>query len=160
MLVSEKNEDEAALYRRHTGMNVTLGNPDDYLARPDTRGCVKGLYIIDQGKMDIIRPRIEARFGSGVYITKSSPVFLEVLNGAASKGTGLQLAMDHLKLKAEQVIAFGDEENDLPMFSVAGFSAAPIDAKEEIRAAAGFSIGSCENDGLAEFLEKHFPENF
>jgi len=54
------------------------------------------------------------------------------------------------------LIAFGDEENDLPMFNVAGFSAAPSSAKEIVRQAADFVFGSNAEEGLAAFLEDLF----
>jgi hydroxymethylpyrimidine pyrophosphatase-like HAD family hydrolase len=73
-----------------------------------------------------------------------------------SKGQGLKAAMKRLSIKSEEVIAFGDEENDLPMFSVAGFSAAPANAKESVKAGADIVIGSNAEDGVAAFLEKYF----
>jgi hydroxymethylpyrimidine pyrophosphatase-like HAD family hydrolase len=59
-------------------------------------------------------------------------------------------------LKPEEVFAFGDEENDIPMFDVAGFSAAPSNAREKVRQAADFVFGSNAEEGLAAFLEKMF----
>jgi len=73
-----------------------------------------------------------------------------------SKGEGLKTVMACRGLKPEEVIAFGDEENDLPMFVAAGFSAAPSSAKENVRQAADFVFGSNAEEGLAIFLEELF----
>jgi hydroxymethylpyrimidine pyrophosphatase-like HAD family hydrolase len=54
------------------------------------------------------------------------------------------------------VIALGDEENDIPLFSVAGYSLAPANAKEPVRAAADRVIGPNTEDGVAAFLEEFF----
>jgi hydroxymethylpyrimidine pyrophosphatase-like HAD family hydrolase len=43
------------------------------------------------------------------------------------------------------------------MFSVAGFSAAPSNAKDIVKAQADFVIGSNAEDGVAAFLEDFFP---
>jgi hydroxymethylpyrimidine pyrophosphatase-like HAD family hydrolase len=78
------------------------------------------------------------------------------MNAGVSKGEGLKIVMDSRGLKPEEVIVFGDEENDLPMFSVAGFSAAPSSAREKIRSAADFVFGPPAEEGLAVFLEEVF----
>jgi hydroxymethylpyrimidine pyrophosphatase-like HAD family hydrolase len=64
--------------------------------------------------------------------------------------------MEKRGLKPEELIALGDEENDLPMFSVAGFSVAPANAKEKVRQAADLVTGPNTEDGIAAFLEETF----
>jgi hydroxymethylpyrimidine pyrophosphatase-like HAD family hydrolase len=81
---------------------------------------------------------------------------LEILPGGITKGSGLTKALKFRGLEGQNVIAFGDEENDLSMFSVAGFSAAPSNARDTVYAAADFKLCSNNDDGVAEFLEKLF----
>jgi hydroxymethylpyrimidine pyrophosphatase-like HAD family hydrolase len=114
------------------------------------------MFLAEPEALDRIRPRLEERFGDTVYITKSSPTFLEVLSAGVTKGSGLQTAMDRYGLSPEEVIAFGDEENDLPMFTVAGFAAAPANARPVVRAAADFVTGANTVDGTAGFLTGFF----
>jgi hydroxymethylpyrimidine pyrophosphatase-like HAD family hydrolase len=64
--------------------------------------------------------------------------------------------MEKRGLKPEEIIALGDEENDLPMFSVAGFSVAPANAKDKVKSAASLVIGANTEDGVAAFLEETF----
>jgi hydroxymethylpyrimidine pyrophosphatase-like HAD family hydrolase len=91
-----------------------------------------------------------------VYVAQTYPTFLEVMNAGVSKGEGLKIAMKYRGLKPEQVIALGDEENDLPMFSVAALSAAPANAKEKVRLAADRVFTSNAEEGAAVFLEDIF----
>jgi hydroxymethylpyrimidine pyrophosphatase-like HAD family hydrolase len=58
---------------------------------------------------------------------------------------------------AESVIAFGDMPNDLPLFAWAGTSCAVANAHPAVRAAATHVIGSNDDDGVAEYLEKVYP---
>jgi Cof subfamily protein (haloacid dehalogenase superfamily) len=155
-LRADKEAEGAEIYRNHTGVRAVFGDLKDALGAPDFRGCIKGLFITEQEVMDRIRPEIEARFPGRVYLTQSSPTFLEVLAAGVSKGAGLRLAMEKLALLPEEVIAIGDEENDLPMFSVAGHSAAPANAIEQVLKAAKTVIPSCGDDGVAVFLERLF----
>jgi HAD superfamily hydrolase (TIGR01484 family) len=144
---------ESEMYRNHTGIQAHIGDLKEALARPESRGCIKGMFLAEPGVLDTIRPRLTERFGSSVYIAQTHTTFLEILHPGASKGRGLTTALDSLGLSPAEVIAFGDEENDLPLFQAAGFSAAPANAKERVRSAADFLTGPHFEDGVAAFLE-------
>jgi hydroxymethylpyrimidine pyrophosphatase-like HAD family hydrolase len=59
---------------------------------------------------------------------------------------------------AESVIVFGDMPNDLPLFAWAGTSCAVANAHPAVLAAATRVIGSNDDDGVAEYLEKIYPD--
>jgi hypothetical protein len=114
------------------------------------------MYIADPSVHDEIRKRMKDRFGDQINVMRSYPTFLEIINTGVSKGEGLRIAMQHRGLESHEVIAFGDEENDLPMLTVAGFFAVPKSAREKIQEAADLIFGSHAEEGLAEYLEKIF----
>lgn len=155
-LLIDKYSSEAEFYRQHTGTNAVIKDLKNMAAMPDFEGCIKGMFIADPSLHDKIRQKMHERFDDQINIIRSHPTFLEVLNKGASKGEGLKIAMKHRELEPEEVIAFGDEENDLSMFAAAGFSAAPESAREKIRNAADFIYGSNAKEGLAVFIEKTF----
>jgi Cof subfamily protein (haloacid dehalogenase superfamily) len=154
-LLIEEYGAEAEMYYKHTGIVPVVRNLKSIAALP-IKGCIKGMYIADPSLHDEIRGRMKERFGDSISVMQSFPTFLEVINTGVSKGEGLKIAMHHSGLKPEEVIAFGDEENDVPMFSVAGFSGAPENARAKIKKAAGFVYGSNAEEGLAAWLEKTF----
>ncbi|GHT75047.1 haloacid dehalogenase [Spirochaetia bacterium] len=156
ILMAEHDAPEAVMYRNHTGIQPVFGDMKAALAAPGLEGCIKAMFLTEQAVMDRIRPLVRERFGERVYIAQTQPTFLEVMDAGVSKGNGLAIAIEQLGLKACEVLAIGDEENDLPMFSVAGYSAAPANAKEPVRQAAQRVIGSCGEDGVAVFLEDLF----
>jgi Cof subfamily protein (haloacid dehalogenase superfamily) len=156
LLLGEKDGAEAGSYRDHTGIQPVFGDLKAALESADFEGCIKSMFLAEPEVLDRIRPRLEERFGGRVYITKSSPVFLEVLSAGVTKGSGLRIAMDRCGLSPEEVIVFGDEENDLPMFTVAGFAAAPANAAYAVRASADFVTGANTEDGAAVFLTGFF----
>jgi hydroxymethylpyrimidine pyrophosphatase-like HAD family hydrolase len=57
-------------------------------------------------------------------------------------------------LSPAEIIAFGDEENDIGMLSLAGYSVAPSNARESVLKAVKLVIGSNADDSVARFLEK------
>jgi hydroxymethylpyrimidine pyrophosphatase-like HAD family hydrolase len=114
------------------------------------------MFIAEPDVQDALRPKLEERFGKTIYVAGTLRNFLEIMDSRVSKGQGLRFALERRGLKPEQVIAFGDEENDIPMFEAAGFSAAPSSAKETVRARANLVIGPNTEDGVAAFLEEFF----
>jgi hydroxymethylpyrimidine pyrophosphatase-like HAD family hydrolase len=114
------------------------------------------MFITDPAGQDVLRSLLTERFGGSIYMTRTYVSFLEVMSPEASKGRGLKRAMEHLALSPAEVIALGDEENDLPLFEAAGFSAAPANARPRVLAAADFRIGSNADEGAAAFLEDLF----
>jgi Cof subfamily protein (haloacid dehalogenase superfamily) len=147
---------EAEMYKEHTGIQPVVMDLKTAITAPEIKGCPKMMFIVEPALHDEIRKKMIDRFGSRIYVARTFPTFLEVMNAGVSKGAGLKTVMECRGLKPEEVIAFGDEENDIPMFDVVGFSAAPSNAREKVRQAADFIFGSNAEEGLAAFLEERF----
>jgi HAD superfamily hydrolase (TIGR01484 family) len=75
--------------------------------------------------------------------------------GVSKASAVAELAAAH-GIARESVIAFGDMPNDLPMLAWAGTSYAVANAHPEVLAAATRVIGSNDDDGVAEYLEKQY----
>jgi Cof subfamily protein (haloacid dehalogenase superfamily) len=154
-LLAAKDGHEREMYHKHTGILAELGNLKEALGRSEVSGCVKAMFLAEPEILAELRPRLEERLGGGVYIAQTMRTFLEIMDAKVSKGQGLSFVMERLSLKREEIIAFGDEENDIPMFAEAGFSVAPSNAKEAVKAKADMVIGSNAEDAVAVFLEDH-----
>jgi Cof subfamily protein (haloacid dehalogenase superfamily) len=156
ILKAERDGPEREMYHNHTGLLAELVDLKEELGRPGLRGCVKAMFLAEPEVLAAIRPRLEEHFKGSVYIAQTLRTFLELMNVNVSKGQGLKFVMERCSLKREEVIAFGDEENDLTMFAVAGFSAAPSNAKDTVKIQADAVMGSNTEDGVAAFLEGFF----
>jgi Cof subfamily protein (haloacid dehalogenase superfamily) len=156
ILKAEREGPEREMYYKHTGLLAELVDLKKELRRPGLHGCVKAMFLAEPEVLAEIRPRLEGHFKGSVYIAQTLRTFLELMNVKASKGQGLKFVMERCSLKREEVIAFGDEESDLTMFAVAGFSAAPSNAKDSVKAQADTVTGSNAEDGVAAFLEDFF----
>jgi hydroxymethylpyrimidine pyrophosphatase-like HAD family hydrolase len=159
--IAERGGAEWDMYARHTGsppvvadIKRALAAASRVVAEPGKAGCIKGMFLADPAKLNEIRPLLSERFGDTVYITKTLDTFLEIMATGVSKGAGLALALDRLSLAGEHVLAFGDEESDLSMFGAAGFSAAPANAKDRVKAAARVVVETNAEEGVARFLER------
>jgi len=155
-LLTEKDGPDVQMYKRHTGIEPVIRDLKNLAALPDLEGCIKGMFIADPSIHDEIRQKFNERFGGRISVMRSFPTFLEIINKGVSKGEGLKIAMDCMGLKPEEVIAFGDEENDVPMAGTAGFFAVPENARVNIQEAADLVYGSNAEEGLAVYLENTF----
>lgn len=87
-------------------------------------------------------------------IMKSSPYYLEILNKQVNKGAGVKALADKLGLSREEVMAIGDQENDLAMLEFAGTGVAMGNAIESVKAIAQFVTKTNMEDGVAHAIEK------
>lgn len=79
--------------------------------------------------------------------------FLELCASGASKATSaLELAS---QVGADKLVVFGDNTNDLPMFSVADECYATANATEDAKQAATAIIGHCDEDGVALWMKEN-----
>ena len=84
--------------------------------------------------------------------------FLEAYSSEASKANGIKYLSKYIEYS--KVICFGDNLNDIPMFELANEAYATANAVEEIKKIATYVIGSCEDNGVAEFLEERFKNKY
>ncbi|GGE28844.1 bifunctional Cof-type HAD-IIB family hydrolase/peptidylprolyl isomerase [Streptococcus himalayensis] len=71
-----------------------------------------------------------------------------------SKAVGVAKVVEHLGLKPENVLVFGDGLNDLELFDYAGMSIAMGLAHEKVKEAADYVTETVEEDGIFKALEQ------
>lgn len=95
----------------------------------------------------------EAAVGDRVTITwSSSSTLLEISAYEVTKATTLALLADHLGVAADDVVAFGDMPNDLPMLAWVGAPYAMANAHESVLAAVDHRAPTNDEDGVAVTL--------
>lgn len=72
----------------------------------------------------------------------------------SDKATALQILVDYIGVELTDVIAFGDDWNDLGMLKLAGAAVAVSNAIDEVKAIADDVTDSHDDDGVAVWLEK------
>jgi Cof subfamily protein (haloacid dehalogenase superfamily) len=95
----------------------------------------------------------------GAYeTTQSSPSGLVEISGAGvTKASGLAWVAARLGVYADDVVAFGDMPNDIPMLIWAATGVAMANAHPAVLAAADEITLSNEEDGVASWLERNLP---
>ncbi len=84
--------------------------------------------------------------------------YLEVFSSSASKYEAVRYLRK--RYGYDNVVSFGDNGNDLPLFRASDRSFAVANACQEVREAADGVIGSNREDGVARFLLAHGADGF
>lgn len=90
----------------------------------------------------------------GIAFLRTGDGIIELNSTNASKGNALYMLCEKLGIQLENVLAIGDNENDISMLQAAGISAAMENAEDDVKQAAKFVAGNNEEDGAAHFLEE------
>lgn len=98
-----------------------------------------------------------AAAGDAVDVTFSTgDGLIEVCATGVNKASGLEEVVELLGVRREDVIAFGDMPNDLPMLRWAGHAVAMGNAHPDVLAVADEVTVSNAEDGVAQVLERWF----
>lgn len=93
------------------------------------------------------------QLGDQFNFVKTSPTWIECMPYGVDKAVCLQNLMDDLHITKDEVIVFGDGENDLSMFSVSTHSVAMINGMEKVKQNATYISDYTNNeDGVVRFL--------
>ena len=105
-----------------------------------------------------VEPEQEALFLDAMpncVSTRWHPKGIDVMPRDGGKGTGVRAVMERCGFAREEVMAFGDGENDMSMMAQAGISVAMGNGEDQVKAMAGYVTGAVEDDGVSKAL-RHF----
>ena len=89
-----------------------------------------------------------------VSVSQSMKHNLEVMNKGVTKGNAVRILAQMYGINREEIIAIGDNENDISMIEYAGLGIAMGNAEEILKRAADHVTGDYQEDGVAEAIEK------
>jgi Cof subfamily protein (haloacid dehalogenase superfamily) len=117
------------------------------------------MMIDEPALLDEIIPLIPESFMEKYTVVKSTPFFLEILNKEVHKGAALERLATHLGLDRSEVMALGDNENDVTMIEYAGLGIAMANATENVKNAADIITASNDEHGVAEAIKQYILNN-
>lgn len=113
--------------------------------------------LLSQEESRIKEPADELieKYGDRTSMMYSAPYFFEIMPKDVSKGHSLLEIADYLEIDHKDVIAFGDEGNDMKMIEMAGVGVAMGNAIPELKEIADYVTLTNDEDGIADYLEKY-----
>lgn len=114
----------------------------------------KLLVVGEALEIQNIQSQIQPQFAASLNMCTSKPVYLEVMHIGSSKQAAIEYFLKHLKIKKEEVIAIGDNFNDIEMIQFAGLGIAMGNAPDEVKSIADHITDTNNNDGVAKAIQK------
>lgn len=140
------------------GIERTLKSKEQWVNDVDMSQTIKFYFFSMNGEKianfyNVLDENNDARYA----LYQTAPHNSETMVSGVDKGTGLETLLGHLGVSFENLHVFGDSMNDTPMFLRAGKKTAMKNATEELKEIADdVTQFSCDDDGLAKYLEDHY----
>ena len=110
--------------------------------------------VVDNNE-DKIRDIRNGMLSTGlVSVSQSLKDNLEVMNKGINKGNAIRILCKLYGIDKDDVIAIGDNENDISMIEYAGMGIAMGNASESLKERADYITGDYLDDGVAQAIEK------
>ena len=123
----------------------------EHTVRVGTVAAPHAVATLKQALADQFAERI---FCQSIFVQAYDVDVLEVFDPSVNKWEGIKHVAARHGIDPSQIIAVGDDVNDLHMIQHAGLGVAMGNGRPEAKALAKRIIGSNKDDGLAEFLEE------
>ena len=132
------------------GRAVVVEDLIAWVDRPVSKVIAVAEEPMDHAVLDVARERFAGR----AEVTISHPRFLEFLRPGVSKGAAVRWLARRANVPLANVLAIGDQFNDLEMIATAGHGAAMPHAPGPVRAAARYIAPPLADEGVAQLIER------
>lgn len=121
------------------------------------KGAHKIMCMGEPKELDELVDFINNYYKEEIIGYRSKPTYLEISPRQISKKTALEtlMSLEYPEINLEQVMAFGDNYNDIDMLRSVGIGVAVENGIAEAREAASFQTTCNIDDGVAVFMEKN-----
>lgn len=117
------------------------------------RPLYKCLMVGDPSIVPEWEAKMSEYFEGRMNICHSTPYFIEVLPLGIDKGDALLSLLQKLNLTTENLITFGDSNNDVSMIKVAGCGVAMGNAEPQVQAIADLITDDNNSDGVGKIID-------
>ena len=154
VLVDPKNDDEELKYYcRLIEMEHEVIPDISMLAEEPAK--MHSSLLRNKERLAPFRDWIREHYAGELDSFLSSPMFLEIVPFGVNKGLAVHKMSELLSWPVEDIIAVGDEGNDVPMIREAGIGAAMINGIDAAKEAADYITEADNNhDGVAEVIRR------
>jgi Cof subfamily protein (haloacid dehalogenase superfamily) len=139
------------------GSGVTVGESWDTILATHA-GVDKVLYVADPEEIPLMAVTLQDRFTGVAEVVRSHAMFIEVVPLGVDKGAAVAWLAQHFDIAQAEVLAAGDQENDIAMIKWAGVGVAMGNATPAVQQVADWIAPPVTADGAAVLLE-HFVLN-
>lgn len=141
----------------NTKVNPTWQNHQDTMLSwsGSGSGAHKVMAMGDSNEISWLFGELHLAYSDQLHLYRSKDTYIEIAPKKISKATGLQLLLNHLyDFGMDDVIAFGDNYNDIDLIQSVGWGVAVANARPEVKSVAKEITLHHKEDGVADTLER------
>ena len=116
-------------------------------------GVLKMSMVVGEERLDSVLQEVNDLFDGRVRAVSSGYGCIDILQDGIHKAWGLVELLKRWNLKPEQIMAFGDSDNDIEMLELAGISYAMENAEESVKRVATKVAPANSQAGVYKVLE-------
>jgi Cof subfamily protein (haloacid dehalogenase superfamily) len=113
------------------------------------------ILAIDEHHEKLMHIKKELSYLNDIHMVQSRPIFLDIGHKDTNKGNTIKHLAKLLDVNIEDVLAIGDQENDITMIQTAGIGVAMGNGHIELKRVADEITDTYEQDGFTKAIEKH-----
>jgi Cof subfamily protein (haloacid dehalogenase superfamily) len=118
-------------------------------------GAHKVMVMGDSNEISWLFGELHLAYSADLHLYRSKDTYIEIAPRKISKATALKLVLENLyDFGMEEVIAFGDNYNDIDLIQSVGWGVAVSNARPEVKAVAKEVTLHHKEDGVAATLER------
>ena len=122
-------------------------------------GVLKMSLVVGEDRMDQVQEDFNQVFNGYVQAVSSGYGCLDIIQDGIHKAWALQELLKRGNIKSEEIMAFGDSENDVEMLELAGIAYAMENADEKAKAVATDIAPANSQGGVYQVLEAWLDKN-
>ncbi len=141
-------------------MDLRIGYPHiTYIDEVDQIDHVvnKVQIMEDPERMEEIYSILQQEFGDRFELYRTCPRLIEIMPKGVCKGVGLEKLMNQQGWTKEEIVVFGDGENDLSMFPYSNYSVAMGQSEDFVKKKADIVTLTNDQQGVLHILKQLFP---
>lgn len=120
---------------------------------------LKIVFVQDDGYTELVKERISRNFPEDFDLLMVAAGWAEIMPKTVNKGKAILEYAKFRGLEANEILTFGDSDNDLTMINYLGTGVAVKNARNSLKVLANDITASNDDDGVAQYIEKHFLKN-
>lgn len=157
--ILQKYKTEEEKIKMQDFIKNTFSDKTEIVFKKDLKKDIKDLNILKFNVVDFERPllmkeaRKEVEKIEGLEVTSSWNDNVEIMNAGSSKGNAVKFLCELLNIDKEEIIAFGDNYNDISMLEYVGMGVAMGNAEEDVKKIASYITESNTESGVAKAID-------
>ncbi|MBC2582611.1 Cof-type HAD-IIB family hydrolase [Clostridium sp. DJ247] len=125
------------------------------LWKKENTGPNKVLCMAQPDNIQSLNTNIKADSLNNLNIYPSKPTYLEIMSSQASKTSAIDFLRRKFDIQKSEIIAMGDNYNDIDMIEYAGLGIAMGNAPDQVKQYANEITLTNDEDGVAEAIKKY-----